>query len=109
MSQREIESGDWIQIYDSEEGGEVTAVTDGGVTYWDGVKGRTFTVPVSVVILVEHPAIDEAAFQILDILREYDPSWGQNPTQELRRRIVRTVMQCVRPEHAGLKRPGVTR
>lgn len=107
--QRKPEPGDWIQIYDEDrESGEVTAVEDDAVTYWDHNRKRFFTVPHSVVILVDHPDIDEAAHDILDVLCVWDPSWKQNPTLDLRRRIVRTVMRAVRPDHPGLKRPGVT-
>lgn len=99
----ELRVDGWARIFDTEHGGQVRHLDDREV-HLETPDGQCWVVPREVAVAEEEPAVEDAAFAILDILREYDASWGQNDTTQLRRRLVLKV-RSVLAEHARKDRP----
>lgn len=98
-----LRPGAWVQVGDDEHSGQVAEVTATAVTYTDSEIGEVFTVPRGIVQVVDHPDVDHAAHQILDLLRGFDPAWSQTDTWNRRRDIVRTVLRAAVPDHPAVR------
>lgn len=90
----ELLVGGWAEIVEAEIMGIVISFDENvvvmGRTDWDDQPWR---VPRCLVVAREHPKVEAAAHAILDILRSYDPSWGQNDTSAIRRKVVLEVLR----------------
>jgi len=102
----ELQIDGWARIFDTDTIGQVRKLGQTPVPWAKLIteQGQAFTLPQAILSPMDDPAIERAAFAILDILREFDPTWSQVDTSELRRRIVRTATSAVANYNPAINR-----
>lgn len=100
MQEPRLKVDDWVRVVDAEIIAQVQKVEydlgHPGLRPYARVQdenGQTWTLPVAMLTPCASPLVEYAAFGILDLLREFDPSWGQVDTSALRGRIVSKVLE----------------
>lgn len=91
----DFKEDEWVRVMDSDVVGMVNSfnITPSPWVAITTEQGQEFVVPQSVVVKSDAPVVERAASTILDLLCEFDPTWRQVDTLDLRRRIVRAARE----------------